>query len=115
MEFRNDDHTLDPGEERFVRDFVARVLKVARDKNCEQWLKRVVVEGFASEVGSYLYNLNLSFLRSQRILCVLLDSKAKDALEIGDRKEIRSLFLAGGSSFNTVLKSSEERECGALS
>jgi len=107
-EFKNDDHRLDPSQERFVRAFVPKVLEVARHKSCEQWLKRVVVEGFASQVGSYLYNLNLSFLRSQRILCVILDSQAPDALALEDRKLIRTLFLAGGSSFNTVLKSPAE-------
>jgi outer membrane protein OmpA-like peptidoglycan-associated protein len=104
-EFRNDDHRLDPGQEHFVRAFVPKVLEVARHDTCKQWLKRVVVEGFASQIGSYLYNLNLSFLRSQRILCVVLDSQAKDALSLEDRKLIRTLFLAGGSSFNTATKS----------
>lgn len=107
-EFKNDDHRLDPGQERFIRAFVPRVLEVARNKSCKQWLKRVVVEGFASQVGSYLYNLNLSFLRSQRVLCALLDSRAKDKLAVNDRKQIRTLFLAGGSSFNTVSKSPAE-------
>ena len=104
-EFKNDDHRLEHEKERFIRTFVPRVLEVARHKSCEQWLKRVIVEGFASQVGSYLYNLNLSFLRSQRVLCALLDSQAQDALSLDDRKQIRILFLAGGSSFNTVSNS----------
>jgi len=104
-EFKNDDHRLERDQERFIRTFVPRVLEVARHKSCEQWLKRVIVEGFASQVGSYLYNLNLSSLRSQRVLCALLDSQAQDALSLDDRKQIRILFLAGGSSFNTVSNS----------
>jgi outer membrane protein OmpA-like peptidoglycan-associated protein len=107
-EFGNDQDSLAPQQARFVRAFVPKVLEVARHKNCETWLKRVVVEGFASQVGSYLYNLDLSFRRSQRILCVVLDSKAPDALALADRKQIRSLFLAGGSSFNSVSKSPQE-------
>ncbi len=107
-EFKNNDHRLDSDQERLVRAFVPKVLVVARRKSCDQWLKRVVVEGFASQVGSYLYNLNLSFLRSQRILCVLLDSQAENSLAIADRRQIRTLFLAGGSSFNTVSKSPAE-------
>jgi hypothetical protein len=107
-EFKNDDHRLDSGQEHFVRTFVPKVLQVARHDACKQWLKRVVVEGFASQVGSYLYNLNLSFLRSQRILCVVLNSQTKDALSLEDRKQIRTLFLAGGSSFNTEMKSAAQ-------
>lgn len=101
-EFKNNDHRLDSTQEMFVRSFVRKVLQTARRDSCKQWLKRVVIEGFASEEGTYLYNLNLSFLRSQRILCAVLNSKAPDPLNKDDRKQIRTLFLAGGSSFNTA-------------
>lgn len=100
--FGNDRHTFEsPGHEHFVRKFVPRVLDLARSEKCDKWLKRVVVEGFASQTGDYLYNLNLSYFRSQRVLCVLLDSKATDSISPKDRKLIQTLFLVGGSSFNT--------------
>ncbi len=107
-EFRNNDHRLDAAQEHFVRAFVPKVLDVARQDSCKKWLKRVVVEGFASQEGSYLYNLNLSFLRSQRVLCAVLNSHADNALSLADRKQVRTLFLTGGSSFNTVSKSPAE-------
>ncbi len=101
--FGNDKHTFEsPEHEHFVRQFVPRVLDLARSEKCDKWLKRVVVEGFASQIGDYLYNLNLSYLRSQRVLCVLLDSKAADAITETDRKLVQTLFLVGGSSFNTA-------------
>ena len=107
-EFDKNGHDLPPDRKRFLRSFVPLILGVARHPSCDKWLKRVVVEGFASQEGSYLYNLNLSFFRSQRVLCVLLDSKAPDAPSQEDRKTIRTLFLAGGSSFNAVKKRPEE-------
>src|SRR5665213_3500950 len=55
VEFGNNEHTLEPGQEHFVRAFVPRVLEVVRHDACKEWLKRVVVEGFASQVGTYLY------------------------------------------------------------
>lgn len=101
--FGNNQHLFEkPEHEVFIRKFVPRVLEVARREKCDKWLKRVVVEGFASQVGNYLYNLNLSYLRSQRILCALLDSSAADALTLRDRTLIQTLFLVGGSSFNTA-------------
>ncbi|OEZ29686.1 flagellar motor protein MotB [Variovorax boronicumulans] len=101
--FGNDKHIFESSaHDRFVRKFVPRVLELARSEKCDMWLKRVVVEGFASQTGDYLYNLNLSYLRSQRVLCVLLDSKAPDAISAADRKMVQSLFLVGGSSFNTT-------------
>lgn len=89
-------------QEHLIRTFVPRVLEIARSVKCKDWLKRVVVEGFASQTGEYLYNLNLSYLRSQRVLCVLLNSKAIDAISEKDREYIQRLFLVGGSSFNTT-------------
>jgi hypothetical protein len=94
-------------QEHLIRAFVPQILDLARNQKCKKWLKRVVVEGFASQTGEYLYNLNLSYLRSQRVLCVLLNSKAPDAIPEKDRELIQRLFLVGGSSFNTAAISPE--------
>lgn len=107
-EFAKDGHDLDAKQKRFLRSFMPLVLDVARTRSCEKWLKRVVVEGFASQEGSYLYNLNLSFKRSQRFLCVLLDSKAENVLTLDDRKMIRKIFLVSGSSFNSSQRTPEQ-------
>lgn len=108
VKFQHNEDKLSPEQARVVRAFVPRVLDLARRKNCETWLKRVVVEGFASQTGGYLENLDLSFRRSQRILCILLDPRSSDSLGSANRNSIRKLFLAGGSSFNTSLRSEEE-------
>lgn len=103
VQFQDKEHKFEkPGDERFVRRFIPRVLDVARSAKCDKWLKRVVVEGFASRTGDYLFNLNLSYQRSQRVLCALLTTQAPDALPESDRALIQTLFLAGGSSFNTA-------------
>jgi flagellar motor protein MotB len=103
VQFADKMHSFEkPADEKFIRGFVPEVLKVARAQSCQAWLKRVVVEGFASRTGDYLYNLNLSYLRSQRVLCALLNSQAPDAIPEADRKLIQTLFLVGGSSFNTA-------------
>lgn len=103
VQFQDKAHRFDkPGDERFVRQFIPRVLDVARSDKCDKWLKRVIVEGFASKTGDYLFNLNLSYQRSQRVLCALLNTQVPDALSPSDRALIQTLFLAGGSSFNTA-------------
>ncbi len=107
-EFDRKGHQLTASRRDFLRRFVPQVLEVARHNNCDRWLQRVIVEGFASAEGSYLFNLNLSLQRSQRVLCVLLDSKAEDAPSEEDRKLIRKLFLVGGSSFNALKVKPEE-------
>jgi flagellar motor protein MotB len=110
IRFKDKEHVFEnPSDEAFVRKFVPNVLNTARTAECTKWLKRVVVEGFASKTGDYLFNLNLSYLRSQRVLCALLNSTAADALPANDRAYIQTLFLVGGSSFNT-----EEREASQM-
>lgn len=109
VQFQDKEHRFEkPGDERFVRQFIPRVLNVARSNKCDKWLKRVVVEGFASKTGDYLFNLNLSYQRSQRVLCALLSTQVPDALSARDRSLIQTLFLAGGSSFNTVSSSAAQ-------
>lgn len=109
-EFDKRGYDLTPARRDFLLRFVPRLLTVARADHCRPWLKRVVVEGFASAEGSYLFNLNLSLQRSQRMLCVLLDAQAANAPSEEDRRLIRRLFLVGGSSFNAVkLKAEESR------
>lgn len=108
-EFRKDSNELETQRMGFLRRFVPHMLEVARSAPCQAWLKRFVLEGYASPEGSYLYNLNLSLERSQRVLCVLLDAKAPDAPSLADRKTIREMFFVGGSSFNSAILNHPEK------
>src|SRR5262249_45079879 len=74
------------------------------------WLKRIVVEGFTDQRGSYLYNLNLSLQRSQQVICSLLmtATPAERPLTANEKEQIRDLFLVGGYSFNSAKASPEE-------
>jgi outer membrane protein OmpA-like peptidoglycan-associated protein len=94
----------------YLSGFVGEMLGLAREQLAQQWLKRVVVEGFADQRGDYLLNLNLSLQRSERVLCALL-SPALDqqkTLSTDEREQVRDLFLVGGYSFNSAKKSLEE-------
>jgi flagellar motor protein MotB len=95
---------------RFLRGFLPDVLELARIEPGKKWLKRIVVEGFADQRGDYLMNLNLSLQRSQRVLCVLLESVPENENPLGkeDKEKVRDLFLVGGYSFNSAKKSLEE-------
>lgn len=108
-EFRKDGNELEPQRMAFLRSFVPQMLLMARTPACQVWLKRFVLEGYASPEGSYLYNLNLSLERSQRVLCVLLDAKAPDAPSPEDRQAIREMFFVGGSSFNSAILNQPEK------
>lgn len=108
-EFPKDSNELDAQRAGYLRSFVPRMLQIARTPECQNWLKRFVLEGYASPEGSYLYNLNLSLERSQRVLCVLLDNKAPDAPSPEDRQAVRELFFVGGSSSNSAILNQPEK------
>jgi outer membrane protein OmpA-like peptidoglycan-associated protein len=106
--FENNSSALTQTQQEFLRHFVPQVLTIARQSVCQAWLKRVVVEGFASQGGTYLYNMYLSTQRSERVLCVLLDTEAGNPIGEVDRRMIRSLFSVGGYSSHTIKATPEE-------
>jgi outer membrane protein OmpA-like peptidoglycan-associated protein len=99
--------TLSSDQSRLMRLFVPKVLNIARMKLGSHWLKRIVIEGFTDQRGTYLYNLNLSLRRSQRVLCVLLapPTPGERAMSSEEREQIRKLFLVGGYSSNSAMAS----------
>jgi outer membrane protein OmpA-like peptidoglycan-associated protein len=108
--FEKNSSGLKPEQARLLRAFVPEVLAIARDPLGQKWLKQIVVEGFASPEGDYLYNLNLSLQRSQRVLCVLLTKPYEDerAMTTNELEQVRDLFLVGGYSFNAAKASYED-------
>ena len=103
-------HNLTNEQNSMLRSFVPKILAAARDPLGQKWLKRVVVEGFADQRGTYIKNLNLSLQRSERVLCVLMANgkEVVDGLSEEDRLMIRDIFLVGGSSFNALKESQDE-------
>jgi len=108
--FATNKHRLDVAAETTLRAYVPKVLSLARSKGCSGVFKRVIVEGFASQTGTYIHNLNLSLQRAERVICALLDPSVGGALVDADRRDVRNLFLVGGSSFNALKPSDAESQ-----
>ncbi|MDR0996350.1 MAG: OmpA family protein [Zoogloeaceae bacterium] len=102
--FATDSDRVDAAQSALLRGVVGQMLTLARNPVAEKWLKRIVVEGYADPRGGYLYNLDLSLRRSERVLCVLL---APEGLSEADQALTRKLFRVSGASFN-ALKASDE-------
>jgi outer membrane protein OmpA-like peptidoglycan-associated protein len=101
--FETGSHRLSGNSAALLRQFVPQLLAIAESELGQRWVRRVVVEGFADPRGNYLYNLNLSLQRAERVLCVLLDGAAvTDAQALGDaqRLQVKKIFAVGGFSFN---------------
>lgn len=95
-------------QEGILRRFVPEMLDRANDELGQRILKRFVVEGYTDKRGSYLFNLNLSLQRSQRVLCAMFATAGPNILSDDQKEHVRNLFLAGGYSFNAAMETNEE-------
>lgn len=99
--FPTGSHRLDADSAKLLRQFVPQLLAVTDSELGRRWVSRVVVEGFADARGDYLFNLNLSLQRAQRVLCALLDAPDDgSALNDQQRMNVSDIFAVGGFSFN---------------
>jgi outer membrane protein OmpA-like peptidoglycan-associated protein len=94
---------------KFLRRYVPVLLKAQASDLGSKWIRRIVVEGFTDQDGTYLYNLGLSLDRSRRVVCVLYSQPGADEVPLTDsqKRQIRDLFLVGGYSFNSMKASKE--------
>lgn len=108
--FGHNAYFLNEQGQKALQDVVPLILDTANSEEGRKWLKQVVIEGFTDTDGSYLYNLHLSLQRSEWVMCSLLDSRSpvQQGLSVERQLQIRSMFLAGGVSFNNAKESKEE-------
>ncbi|MBO3274107.1 type I Zorya anti-phage system protein ZorB1 [Pseudomonas schmalbachii] len=108
--FGHNQYLLNSQGQKALQDVVPLILDAANSEEGRKWLKQVVIEGFTDTDGSYLYNLHLSLQRSEWVMCSLLDSRSpvQQGLSEERQQQIRSMFLAGGVSFNNAKESKEE-------
>ncbi len=103
-------NTLSAPQRTLLRQFTPQLLDKLRTTEASMyWFKRAVVEGYSSQSGKYLFNLNLSLERSARVLCELLrEPRAGEApMSEEDRKLIATKFFVGGASFNSLRATAE--------
>lgn len=106
--FASGSDRLSSSDQALVRRFADRLLKEANTTNGRRVVRQIVVEGYADRRGSYLFNLNLSSNRGQRVLCTLLQSGGAYALSAAEKTQVRNLFRVDGFSFNATKRSLAE-------
>lgn len=100
--FEHGKYVLDQQGDQALFDVVPLILLAADSPEGKKWMRQVIIEGFASRKGAYLYNLNLSLQRSQWVMCRLLSSDSATAMTPQQKDDIRRLFLTGGVSFSNA-------------
>lgn len=106
VRFESGKYTIQTDAAKFLRDYIPVLLSAKATPEGEKWMRRVVVEGFTDQDGTYLYNLGLSLDRSRSVVCALFAKATSDerALSNAQLNQIQDLFLVGGYSFNSVRK-----------
>lgn len=107
-QFAFGDWRLNTQQEEVLRKFVPEILTLANDDLGKSILKRIVVEGYTDKTGTYLANLNLSLLRSQKVLCTMFSTVGPSLLTDEQKEQVRGLFFVGGYSFNASKDTAEE-------
>lgn len=108
---REGQNTLSGPQRALLRQFTPKLLDELRKSEAgKRWFKRAVVEGYASQTGKYLFNLNLSLERSERVICDLLGApmQGEAAIDDTDRKLIATKFFVGGASFNSLRATADD-------
>ncbi len=109
VRFESNRADLSATASRFLREYVPILLDVQSSALGRKWIRRMVVEGFTDQDGTYLLNLGLSLQRSRTVVCVLFDPPSPDEapLSAGQKEQIEDLFLVGGYSFNSMKASKD--------
>jgi outer membrane protein OmpA-like peptidoglycan-associated protein len=104
VRFESGKYVIQTDAAKFLRDYIPVLLSAKSSPEGEKWMRRVVVEGFTDQDGTYLYNLGLSLDRSQSVVCALFAKPTLDerALSNAQLDQIQELILVGGYSFNSV-------------
>ncbi len=110
VRFDRGDYHLSVEGARLLRAYIKTILVLYQEPIAKKWLKRIIVEGFTDQDGSYLYNLSLSLARSQSVICALFAAPYPDEspLTTEEKKQILRLFVVGGFSFNSAKATKEE-------
>lgn len=102
--FAHNSTYLSEGAREQLRQLVPLLLEVRNSDTGKRWMKRVHIEGYTDETGTYLYNVNLSLRRAQAVICALLAGNLDE-----DRvRQFRELIIIDGATVTGIKASREE-------
>jgi OmpA family/Membrane MotB of proton-channel complex MotA/MotB len=104
VNFKNNDDSISPEGAIFLRRYIPKILNALGSRPGQEWTRRIFVEGFTSQSGTYLHNLDLSLFRSRNVVCALFDPPGvnETAISDADLDKIQKIFLVGGYSNSSI-------------
>lgn len=110
VQFESGRSNIDVTKATYLRQSIPRILNAYNTELGKRWIRRVVVEGYTDQDGTYLYNLGLSLNRSKSVVCALFAPPSANEVPLGveQKRQIQALFLVGGYSFNSIRENKDE-------
>jgi outer membrane protein OmpA-like peptidoglycan-associated protein len=100
--FASGSSVLHVEQQALLRRFIPEIIHAANEQLGMKVLKDFLVVGYTDKNGSYLYNLDLSLQRSQRVLCAMFANHGPDLLSDSQKEDVKKLFMVGGYSANAT-------------
>ena len=85
----------------FLNQFVPVYLGILMQKQFQDEISSIIIEGHTDQNGSYMYNMGLSQNRAYSVLQYIYSKKAA---KFPEKKISQSYITANGRSFSTLLK-----------
>lgn len=101
--FDSGQYALKTTGEDLLKKFLPKYIGVLTDKQFNDYISEIIIEGHTDTQGDYLYNLELSQKRALSVATFCLDTN-KEVLSEGKIEKLRKIVTANGKSFsNPVL------------
>ncbi|OSM04380.1 putative OmpA/MotB domain-containing protein [Magnetofaba australis IT-1] len=102
-QFGLDSYYLHPQTIESLQAFVPLLLDSQRREAGGKWLKRIHIEGYTDDIGTYLYNVHLSLNRAQAVLCALMSTD----VPMEDKRLLQRMIVIDGATTTSVRESRE--------
>ena len=103
--FARDSYLLSGEAKRQLQAVVPLLLQIQTTPEGGTWLKRVHIEGYTDESGTYLYNVHLSLRRAQSVVCALFEQVE---LSHEEQHRLQSLLMIDGATVTSMKARMEE-------
>ncbi|MBF0159558.1 MAG: OmpA family protein [Magnetococcales bacterium] len=104
VRFSHDSYLLSTEAKRQLQAVAPLLLAMHAAEPGRSWLKRIHIEGYTDETGTYLYNVHLSLRRAQSVVCALFEADMTSA----DQRRLQQLLMIDGATTTSIKARKEE-------
>ena len=107
--FDSGQFALKASGEELLQKFLSKYIGVLTDKQFNDYISEIIIEGHTDTQGDYLYNLELSQKRALSVATFCLDENKK-VLSTAKITKLRKIVTANGKSFSNPILDKDGKE-----